>query len=467
MTLRAVTLVAVLGAAVDAAVYYGSLARGRSVVGLRAGAWDVGGLDAAALERRLDAMERAFADGELTFTLGDEMRRIPRARVGVTLDRAELRARILRVGRSGRPWRDLHERVGARRGRVRITPRARVDMRRAIEHLDDLKNDVDRPAREARLDLDSRSVSPEQPGALLRVYDTLAALERAVLDGRDRVALVASAVEPNARRADLGGIDISSVLSSWETKFSQSPKDADRAWNLKLVAGKLDGTILAAGGELSFNGVVGDRTEKEGYRTAPVISAGELVDGLAGGACQISSTLHAAAFFAGLEILRAQPHSRPSGYIVMGLDATVIFPNVDLRLRNPYDFPVVIHAKVALGSAVVEIFGKARPYRVAFERETVEETPFRRETRFDPEIPKGQTRVEQVGLKGFRLLRRRVFLDGKREVRREEWKVSYPSTTEYVRVGTQIVTGKLPPPPDPPHLPKILQNPAALLRIER
>ena len=36
-----------------------------------------------------------------------------------------------------------------------------------------------------------------------------------------------------------------------------------------------------------------------------------LVDGIGGGTCQVSGTLHAAAFFAGLEVVERYPHSRP------------------------------------------------------------------------------------------------------------------------------------------------------------
>ena len=44
---------------------------------------------------------------------------------------------------------------------------------------------------------------------------------------------------------------------------------------------------------------------------------------------------------AGIDIVERANHSRPSGYIRMGLDATVVYPTVDLKLENPYDFPVV------------------------------------------------------------------------------------------------------------------------------
>ena len=64
-------------------------------------------------------------------------------------------------------------------------------------------------------------------------------------------------------------------------------------------------------------------------------------------------------------------HSRPSGYIKMGLDATVVYPTVDLKLLNPYDFPVVVHAAIDKGTLAFELHGARRPVAVTYATETV------------------------------------------------------------------------------------------------
>ena len=96
---------------------------------------------------------------------------------------------------------------------------------------------------------------------------------------------------------------------------------------------------------VSFNAIVGDRSEENGFQKSWEIFKGEMVEGVGGGTCQVASTFHAAAFFGGLDVLERLPHSRPSAYIPMGLDSTVVYPIVDLKLRNPHPFPVVVHAK--------------------------------------------------------------------------------------------------------------------------
>src|SRR5439155_19211844 len=125
----------------------------------------------------------------------------------------------------------------------------------------------------------------------------------------ERVELSAAVTPANVKADDLKDIDISTVLGNWETRYSANAIDSDRTYNLKVGADHLNGHILKPHEVFSFNAVVGDRTEKEGYRVAPVIQGGELIDALAGGRCQIAPPLRAAPLFAGLELVSAPPHS--------------------------------------------------------------------------------------------------------------------------------------------------------------
>ena len=201
--------------------------------------------------------------------------------------------------------------------------------------------------------------------------------------------------------------------------------------------------------------MVGDRTEKEGYKIAHVITAGEMVDGLAGGTCQISTTLYGAAFFAGLDIVKQTPHSRPSTYVPMGFDATVVWPNTDLKMKNPYDFPVVIHYRVARGEAVVEILGKQRPWdEIAFERKVLESTPYTTEERMDEKLPVGFYAQDQGGFDGYKLVRYRKYYKGGVEVKQDKWTVTYKPVTEYIRRGTNPDPNLVAPEVKEPHMPK-------------
>lgn len=463
-------VVAALGVAL--AVYVASVRAPRTIAGLRAGGQPVGDVPFARLDAALDRVIAGFLDTRIALVFGKDERLARRRDVGFVVDRAAAREAVAQAGKSGNPFADLSARARARRGRLDLDLPVDVDRDKALEFLTELKDDVDRAPVDARLDLEHHTIAHEQPGYLLRVYDSMVALEYAARSGQARVALAAGQSWPRVKAADLDGIDISTVLGHWETRYSSTGVDSDRTYNLKVGADHLNGHILKPHELFSFNEVVGNRTEKEGYRVAPVIAGGELIDGLAGGMCQIASTLHAAAFFAGLDIVSSTPHSRPSSYITMGLDSTVVYPSVDLKLRNPYDFPVVMHFQVNQGAVKVELLGKARPYKVVFEREIKTETPFPTETRLDPEAPVGQRFPLQEGYPGYTLVRRRYIFPRDKvprwsgpepladllqkqhvtPVKKEQWALRYPPTTEIVAVGAGPAGLKKKKPPPAHHI---------------
>jgi vancomycin resistance protein YoaR len=369
-------------------------------------------LDSGAIEART----RAFAEGHVRVQVGARAVELPWSRLGITVDR------------------------DAMAGAMPVT----LDRARAVEALEALKQRHDRGPKDARMDLEQRTIHRDENGLVIDVYGSLGAIEEAARSGADTVALRTVALPADVTVETLGIDDISHVLAQFETKYAVN--DQIRNYNLKLAASKLNGYVLKPGEEFSFNEAVGPRTEKEGYKVAGVITAGEMVDGLAGGTCQISSTLHGAAFFAGLDLVRALPHSRPSTYVEMGLDATVVYPHVDLRLRNNYDFPVTIHFRVAQGRAVVEILGRERPFdEVVFEREVVEKLSFDTVTREDDTMPVGSMMIDQYGFYGYVLDKVRKFYKDGKLVKRDKWKIRYQPVTEYVRTGINPDPNLVPP----------------------
>jgi vancomycin resistance protein YoaR len=489
---RPIALVAVALSAVAlvAGAYVWSLRRPVTIAGLRAGGVDVGGVPFDALDETLARVADKILDEKIVLVAGDRERRSTRRELGVVVDRERLRRALIDAGRSGWPLEDLADRARARRGRLDLPVPLDVDRKRAVEVLAELKDEIDRAPVDAHLDLERHTIAKELPGALVRVYDAVAALEYAARGGAARVELPVLEAPPRVRAKDLEGIDISTVLGAWETRYSASQVDTDRTYNLKVGADKLNGHILKPNEVFSFNEVVGDRTEKEGYRVAPVIQAGELVDGLAGGMCQIASTLHAAAFFAGLDIVSSTPHSRPSVYIPMGLDSTVVYPTVDLKLRNPYDFPIVMHYTVNQGSVKVELLGKARPRRVIFEREIKSEVGFGTQTRRDPTAPAGQKLILQEGYPGYSLIRRRYIFDEsdappkaatsgttpvaealaaakKKPLKKEQWALHYPATTQIVAIGSGPATLKKKEPPPSHKIPPLRPSDKPIFKMFR
>jgi len=356
------------------------------------------------------------------------------AELGVIVDTDEL-------GRAGAADSPADLQALAKKGAIPV----RVDRDAAAKALAGLKTHFDQAASDAFLDLEEHQIHADAAGKGIDVWASVGMIEQAARTGATQIELATVAVPARITKQSIGIDDISQVMGHYLTRFPVT--EHDRSFNLKLAASKINGTVLQPHQEWSFNGQVGERSEKEGYKIAHVITAGEMVDGLAGGTCQISTTLFGAAFFAGLDIPKTTNHSRPSVYTPLGFDATVVWPDTDLVLKNPYDFPVAIHYRVANGEAVVEILGKKRPFdKIVFAREILEDNPYNTEERIDEEMPDGQTSLDQPGFDGYKMTRFRRFFVGKKQVREQKWTVNYKPVTEYVRRGTnKDPNAKMPP----------------------
>ncbi|MCW5834911.1 MAG: VanW family protein [Labilithrix sp.] len=310
-----------------------------------------------------------------------------------------------------------------------------IDDERALAELLTVKDDLDKAPVDARLDLSRRAVAPDESGRRVDVYATLARLDAALVHGAPALEAVVETVPAARTAASIGEVAFDDVLGFFETRYTPDRKHADRTFNLRLAASKLDGHVVMPGETFDFNEVVGPRSEANGYKAATVIAQGELVDGIGGGTCQIAGTLHGAAYFAGLDVVERRPHTRPSFYIKMGMDAAVVYPTITLRLRNPFSFPIVLHEKVEDGVVRAEILGPKRTRDVTFVRKINDVVPFVESERPDPKIPKGQRVLSQRGIPGFKVTRYRILRDGAVAVR-ERATDTYPPTAQIWRVGT-------------------------------
>ena len=377
------------------------------------------------------ALERAAERfrGWFNLVLPDGTTRpISYAALGAQPDRARLRRSIaaLIAGR-GSP-------TAAPSSAVELVVPVQLDRDRTAAALLALKDELDQLAIDAHLNLDLQAIVPERPGRLLDLDRSLISIERAMEHGEDRAALVFDARRPARVSADLASVRHDALLGYFETRIESWSRARDRTFNLQLAAARLDGHVLMPGELFDFNAVVGPRDEANGYRVASVIAEGQLVDG-GGGTSQISGTLHAAALFAGLSIVERHPPPRPSTSIDLGLDAAVAYPAINLRIANPYDFPVVLRAMVAKGRVRAEVRGARRPYAISIVRKIDAATPFQQTERPDATLPRGTRALAQRGVPGMDLHRYRIRRDGA-HARRQVVVDHYPPTPQIVRVGT-------------------------------
>lgn len=132
--------------------------------------------------------------------------------------------------------------------------------------------------------------------------------------------------------------------------------------NSELSLDRIQGVVIAPGETFSFNKVVGSFSRDEGYRKAPVSYNGQLIDSWGGGVCQTSTTLYNAALVSGLEIVERNRHRFAPSYVPPGRDAAVAYTAIDLKLKNPYDFPVRIKGEIKGDRLAIGFYG---PHRLA------------------------------------------------------------------------------------------------------
>ena len=383
------------------------------------------------------ALERArrYVAGKLTLELPDGSKReVYLGELGAEIDKVRL-ANLVRQAKDRTSMLVRGFRASGLGGQLSLPVPVALNSSRAIVALGRLKDETDRLPVDARMDLEGRKLVPEVMGRLLDLDGSLLAIESALARGQRTAKLAFLERRPRRVAAELGNVQLDAVLGYFETSYDRSERVQARSYNLRLAASKLDGTVLLPGEEFDFNDVVGPRDEANGYKVATVIAEGELVDGIGGGTCQISGTLHGAAFFAGLAIVERYPHTRPSSYIKMGLDATVVYPTINFRLKNPFSFPVVLHETVKNGVVRAEILGPKRTRTVTLIRRIDSAIPYEEVERPDKTLPNGMRRLAQRGVAGFKLRRYRIVREGAHAVR-ERWDDTYPPTSQIVRVGT-------------------------------
>lgn len=320
--------------------------------------------------------------------------------LGVEVDVGQTLARVREHAEQGSISERIYRVVSAKRGEQEIPLVWSFDERKLEVALKDLAPQVMRDPVDARLDLVGHQKIHDTPGRALDVPQTIQRITAGQEFGEYQILeLKGKPIQPTVTLDMLADIDVSKVLAEFQTKFAGTGEG--RAVNIKRGAELLNGVVIAPGQTLSFNDRVGDRTLARGFTWAPVILDDELTPGVGGGTCQVASTLHAAAVYGALDVVDRRSHSRPSGYAPMGLDATVVYGEVDLKIRNPYDSPIIVHAFVPTpGFLKVELLGRDAP-KVEYKYGVSRAYDFYRRITTKPWIQSGKRLMRQRGRKGY------------------------------------------------------------------
>ena len=301
------------------------------------------------------------------------------------------------------------------------------------------------------------------PGVYGRELDRVAtaqAIFAAAISPTERVAVGETrAAAPERTTAEAKAMGITAQLVAYSTAYAGT---ADRIHNLQLAISLLDGTLVAPGGTFSLNEAVGERTAERGFRTAPVIIGNEYEEDIGGGVSQVATTVFNAAWEAGLKISERNPHALYIGRYPLGRDATVNYPDLDLKFLNDTSKWILVKGWSTSSGITVSLYGTPTGREVVSSAGplTVRGAP-PVERIEDPELPKGERVVEAEGEPPRSVtVTRKVYLSNGDLLYDETWTTNYRGEKRIVRIGTKEEEKKkekepetaTTPEPDPPGL---------------
>ncbi len=150
--------------------------------------------------------------------------------------------------------------------------------------------------------------------------------------------------------------EISDLLGIFSTSLGDSSEG--RKQNLTVASNCINNKIVMPNETFSMNEVLGDFTYDKGYVDAPVIVSGVLTNDIAGGVCQISSTLYNAVLHAELKVVERTNHSGLVKYLPGGFDATLATGVIDFKFKNNTKTPIAIISVVTEDKVIVSIYGR-------------------------------------------------------------------------------------------------------------
>lgn len=390
--------------------------------------------------RQLLMHEVHLSDGRETFPLAAQ-------ELGYSVDQARGTQQVLEHLSKAVTQRSTSQRLTARLlGRsvlVRHDLHMTFDPEPARRRLQRLRVLVDRPAVDAQLLIAEHEILPSQWGRTLSLDASLVRLANDTQWGERVVELSLEEIEPTVTEEALAPVDVTRVLSSYETSFKG--KAGARAVNIRTAGRYLNGAVLLPGETLSFNSYVGRRVHGRGFVDAPVIVNDELEEDVGGGVCQVATTLHAAAIFGALEVVTRRSHSRPSGYAPLGLDATVIDGKVDLQLRNPYPEPLLVYVSFPSSYVIrVELLGRLPQAVVRHEYAVTHREPYARRIWNKTEMKPGTFEQKQKGSEGMDVVSVLTIESADGKHKKHRYHSKYYPVPEVFWLGQGVLQAELP-----------------------
>lgn len=312
-----------------------------------------------------------------------------------------------------------------------------------------LADDVQQDPENARFTWQNGVLSllrPSKDGRQLDVDKTVDLIMAQALTTNRTVDLPVAVTKPEVSQDDADKLQIDGPIEVARTSFAGSspPKKA----NITLATQRLNGVVVPPGAIFSFNKEVGSTSLDAGYKLGwGIANSGanvKTVPSVAGGICQVATTLFHTVFWGGYQIEERNYHLYwIVGYTsrgVEGLDATVDEEaGLDLKFKNTTDHYLLIQSWVEDGKVVFGLYGTKPEWTVKVtpgERTDVQKASQDQVVEDEPTLPAGQRLAVEGAMDGFKITNSRVVTMPGEAPRTLALTSVYRSSRNVVLVGT-------------------------------
>jgi vancomycin resistance protein YoaR len=314
-----------------------------------------------------------------------------------------------------------------------------------------LSKDIDQTVQDARFAFNGgnlKVLKPSKQGRTLDQDGMVQAVHAALLAGEPTVALPVAIVEPSVSSDDPQSLGISEVIDRGNTAFAGSIPE--KKHNIQLAAQRLNGVVVAPGATFSFNDAVGPTTIDAGFQWGFGITSGDdgpkTVPSVAGGICQVATTLFQPVFWAGYQLEERYWHlywiPAYTSRGVVGLDVTVDGDaGLDFKWTNPTSNYILIQADTDADHIYFGLYGKKPNWQVQVDDAVItnrvppDPKPIAQE---EPTLPWGRSLLVESARDGFdaEVVRRVIPADGSKP-RELDLKSTYQPAHTVTLVGSK------------------------------
>ena len=263
--------------------------------------------------------------------------------------------------------------------------------------IDKIHEEVYKEVQDAYYTKEPFTIHPEVEGVDFNVEEAKAMLQ----EDKEQYEIQLTITKPKVTTSQIGSEAFPDLLATYSTRYDGG--NVSRTTNLRIACQKINDKVILPGETFSYNKTLGERSAAAGYKYAKVYENGEVVDGIGGGICQISSTLYNSVLMSNLDIVERRNHQFVTSYTPAGRDATVVYGMTDFKFKNTRKYAVKIKASCSNGIATVSIYGikEENEYTVSFSTKTISTIPYTVKYIEDNTLAAGKEKVKQAGANGL------------------------------------------------------------------